>query len=46
MRNSGLEWLWRLAGEPRRLATRYIACVYVFLLLGLGLEAVPAEERR
>lgn len=46
MRGSGLEWLWRLVREPRRLAARYAACLYVFLLLGLGLEVVPAEEER
>jgi len=46
MRRSGLEWLWRLAAEPRRLAARYIACAHVFLLLGIGAEVFPAEERR
>jgi exopolysaccharide biosynthesis WecB/TagA/CpsF family protein len=24
--NNGLEWLWRLAGDPRRLASRYWRC--------------------
>ena len=46
MRRSGLEWLWRLAAEPRRLAARYAASAYVFLLLGIGFEVVPAKERR
>lgn len=26
MRNNGMEWLWRLATNPRRLAMRYAAC--------------------
>ncbi len=46
MRRSGLEWLWRLGAEPHRLAARYITCAYVFLLLGIGLDVVPAEELR
>jgi exopolysaccharide biosynthesis WecB/TagA/CpsF family protein len=46
MRRSGIEWLWRLSAEPYRLAARYAACAYVFLLLAIGLDAVPAEERR
>ncbi|HEY1942639.1 MAG TPA: WecB/TagA/CpsF family glycosyltransferase [Roseiarcus sp.] len=46
MRRSGLEWLWRLAQEPRRLAGRYLACAYVLVLLGLGLPVVPREEFR
>jgi N-acetylglucosaminyldiphosphoundecaprenol N-acetyl-beta-D-mannosaminyltransferase len=43
MRQSGLEWLWRLAGEPRRLVGRYAICAYIFLLLALGARTVPAE---
>jgi exopolysaccharide biosynthesis WecB/TagA/CpsF family protein len=46
MRRIGLEWLWRLGAEPYRLAARYAACAYVFLLLGFGVDVVPAEERR
>ena len=46
MRRGGLEWLWRLGTEPYRLGARYAACAYVFLLLGIGLDVVPAEERR
>jgi exopolysaccharide biosynthesis WecB/TagA/CpsF family protein len=45
-RRGGLEWLWRLGAEPYRLAARYAACLYVFLLLGLGVDVVPAEDRR
>jgi len=44
MRRSGLEWLWRLAQEPRRLAGRYLVCAYVLVLLGLGFAVVPHEE--
>ena len=29
MRNNGLEWLWRLATNPRRLARRYAECAGV-----------------
>jgi exopolysaccharide biosynthesis WecB/TagA/CpsF family protein len=46
MRRSGLEWLWRLAAEPHRLAARYAAGAYAFLLLWIGGEVFPAEERR
>jgi len=46
MRRGGLEWLWRLAAEPRRLAPRYVASAYALLLLALGVEIVPAGERR
>ncbi len=30
MRAIGAEWLWRLAGNPRRLAGRYWACMTIF----------------
>ena len=35
MRNAGLEWLWRVCQEPRRLAWRYIKTnpVALYLLL-------------
>jgi exopolysaccharide biosynthesis WecB/TagA/CpsF family protein len=46
MQRGGLEWLWRLGADPYRLAARYAACAYVFLLLGIGVDVVPAEERR
>lgn len=46
MRRNGLEWLWRLGAEPHRLAARYAACAYVFLLLGIGADVIPAEEFR
>jgi exopolysaccharide biosynthesis WecB/TagA/CpsF family protein len=37
MQRSGLEWLWRLASSPRRLAGRYLSCALVLadiVLLG------------
>ncbi len=46
MRRGGLEWLWRLVHEPRRLAVRYAACAHVLLLLGLGFSVVPQEDAR
>ncbi len=30
-RNNGLEWIWRLASNPRRLAKRYADCAIVLL---------------
>jgi N-acetylglucosaminyldiphosphoundecaprenol N-acetyl-beta-D-mannosaminyltransferase len=33
MRSSGLEWLFRLATEPRRLWSRYLKCNPVFIFL-------------
>jgi len=35
-RRSGLEWLWRLFGDPRRLAARYLSNAFVFLVLAWG----------
>lgn len=43
MRRSGLERLWRLGVGPYRRAARCAACAYVFLLLGIGVDVVPAE---
>ncbi len=31
LRNSGLEWLWRLASNPRRFARRYADCAAVLI---------------
>jgi N-acetylglucosaminyldiphosphoundecaprenol N-acetyl-beta-D-mannosaminyltransferase len=39
LRDHGLEWLWRLLGDPRRLAARYLRCAAVFPLLAV--EAIP-----
>ena len=33
--NFGLEWLWRLGANPRRLAVRYARCAVLLLDLGL-----------
>ena len=41
MRNSGLEWLYRLASEPRRLWRRYIQYPRI---CGFGLHAVGWDE--
>lgn len=41
-RRMALEWGWRLAGNPRRLAARYGACMAV--LPGLALRAVRARR--
>jgi exopolysaccharide biosynthesis WecB/TagA/CpsF family protein len=40
-RRLALEWLWRLAGSPRRLGARYAACFAV--LPGLVLAALRAR---
>ncbi|MBX6328372.1 MAG: WecB/TagA/CpsF family glycosyltransferase [Pseudolabrys sp.] len=39
LREHGLEWLWRLLTDPRRLAARYLRCAAVFPRLVA--EAVP-----
>jgi N-acetylglucosaminyldiphosphoundecaprenol N-acetyl-beta-D-mannosaminyltransferase len=31
MRKAGLEWLWRVGSEPRRLARRYFVTSWGFL---------------
>jgi exopolysaccharide biosynthesis WecB/TagA/CpsF family protein len=41
MRTLALEWLWRLVGNPRRLAARYAACAAI--LPGLTLTALRAR---
>ena len=33
MRDSGLEWVWRLASAPRRMASRYAQCAVTFFAL-------------
>ena len=35
----GLEWLWRLSSDPRRLAARYLQCAMLFPRLAA--EAIP-----
>lgn len=44
MQRAGLEWLWRLWQEPRRLARRYTVTNARFVLLALG--DMVAERRR
>lgn len=39
LREYGLEWLWRLLSDPRRLATRYLRCAAVLPVLAA--EAIP-----
>jgi len=39
LREHGLEWLWRLLSDPRRLAARYLRCAAVFPRLAA--EALP-----
>ena len=42
MQRNGLEWLWRLANDPRRLAGRYARCALLYAKL-LLLPARPAD---
>ena len=48
LRGTGLEWVFRLPSEPRRLARRYLhtvpAFLYLSLLAALGLHRVPLED--
>ncbi len=39
VRRLKLEWAWRLAREPRRLATRYVRCAVLYLRLTLRTAA-------
>lgn len=41
VRRIAMEWLWRMATDPRRLARRYLDCALI--LPGLGLAAVRAR---
>jgi N-acetylglucosaminyldiphosphoundecaprenol N-acetyl-beta-D-mannosaminyltransferase len=49
MQRSGLEWLFRLASEPRRLARRYLKNNPLFvcriLLQLLGLKKYPLDSQ-
>ena len=42
MRNNGLEWVWRLATNPRRLGRRYAECAALFFDLAV---IVPFHQR-
>jgi N-acetylglucosaminyldiphosphoundecaprenol N-acetyl-beta-D-mannosaminyltransferase len=44
MQRSGLEWLFRLASEPRRLWRRYLRYPIFFLLLGAQLVGLRRFE--
>jgi exopolysaccharide biosynthesis WecB/TagA/CpsF family protein len=44
LQRTGLEWLWRLAGNPARFAARYAKCVAVLFSLVLG--AAPGAKRQ
>ena len=44
MQSYGLEWLWRLALSPRRLASRYFRCALLILDLTLPLPRRIAAE--
>ena len=39
MQRGKLEWFWRLANDPRRLAVRYAECAVLFAVLALGATA-------
>lgn len=39
MQRHGLEWLWRLATNPRRLATRYAQCAVLYARLAVTQQA-------
>src|SRR5581483_4605985 len=45
MQRAGLEWLFRLAQEPRRLARRYLINDPAFLLVLLRTLRLPRSER-
>ena len=47
MRNYGLEWLWRLSQNPRRLASRYAKCGIILIDIWLfGRSPLNAGARR
>jgi N-acetylglucosaminyldiphosphoundecaprenol N-acetyl-beta-D-mannosaminyltransferase len=45
MRRTGLEWLFRLSQDPRRLARRYVVGNAQFIWLVLRERARPAAGR-
>jgi hypothetical protein len=46
MRASGLEWLFRLGREPRRLFARYVVGNPLFVLRALGAARLARREAR
>lgn len=45
MQRSGLEWVWRLMGDPRRLGLRYAQCAVLFAGLAVRALLKPAPRR-
>ena len=45
MQRSGLEWVWRLIGDPRRLGARYAQCALLFGGLAIRALLRPAPRR-
>lgn len=45
MQRSGLEWVWRLVGDPRRLGARYAQCAVLFSGLAVRALLRPAPRR-
>ena len=39
----GLEWAWRMSGDPVRLARRYAACAVPFAMIALGRDPTSAR---
>ncbi|WP_419318984.1 WecB/TagA/CpsF family glycosyltransferase [Caulobacter sp. ErkDOM-E] len=44
MQRGKLEWFWRLANDPRRLAVRYAECAMLFAVLALGVAAAQVNS--
>ncbi len=45
IQNRGMEWLWRLGTNPRRLAGRYMSCALVLAELELRSRFSPGQQR-
>ena len=46
VQRAGLEWLWRLGGQPRRLTVRYLKCLFVLFFLAIRQIPVTATPSR
>ncbi|MBU4435321.1 MAG: WecB/TagA/CpsF family glycosyltransferase [Alphaproteobacteria bacterium] len=44
MQQGKLEWFWRLANDPRRLAVRYAECAMLFAVLAIGATAAQVAS--
>ena len=42
----GLEWLWRLGSDPRRLFARYAQCVYMLALIAVGRDPMRGPSKQ